>query len=519
MTRVPFRRLGAVTAVSAAVLWGAGAVPGTAGASPSGASAVRVDCQAPPGGNGSPERPLNSLVEASAAHLVPGQRLLFHRGSVCTGTLTLHSSGAPGAPIVVGTYGGGPLPQIRGNAADAVVLDNVSHVVVRRLDISNVGATAARRRGVHVVADGTTVQDVTLLDLYVHDVDGDLAKDSGGSAGIQLDALGTSPAGRFDGVTVSHDRIDNVSRSGIFIAGTQAGGRPPASQYWAAGSTGVVVADNSLSHLAGDGIVSTGTVGTLIEGNTVVDGNRAGTPFTSADPICDAGIWAFDANSTVIRGNDVSGMEFNGCDGTGYDVDYDQDGTVVEDNYSHDNAGGFILLCTDPALRTATVRYNLSVDDGASISESPCDISSGSVGTLDGVSFTNNTIVAPAPHAALQLTPIQALFAPGTFLFADNVVAATTPQTSALPCGTQCSNNLSSGLPTSGTDAVARDPRFVDPGRPGTGRRTAGRGYKVRRSSPAVGAGLAIPGGATSDYFGDPVPADVAPTIGFAQRQ
>ncbi len=45
-------------------------------------------------------------------------------------------------------------------------------------------------------------------------------------------------------------------------------------------------------------------------------------------------------------------MRFNGCDGTGFDVDYDQDGTVIQFNYSHDNEGGFILLCTDAEPRT-----------------------------------------------------------------------------------------------------------------------------------------------------------------------
>ncbi|NUR90308.1 MAG: right-handed parallel beta-helix repeat-containing protein, partial [Nonomuraea sp.] len=60
-----------------------------------------VDCGAPAGR-------LTTLAQVNALNLGPGDRVLFRRGTTCTGTLAPKGSGAPGRPIVVGTYGRGP---------------------------------------------------------------------------------------------------------------------------------------------------------------------------------------------------------------------------------------------------------------------------------------------------------------------------------------------------------------------------------------------------------------------------
>ena len=351
------------------------------------------------------------------------------------------------------------------------------------LEITNVGTPDTQRRGVHVVADGVVVQGVTLEKLYIHDVDGNLTKDTEGSGGIQLDALGTSPDGQFDDITITDNQIDNVSRSGIFIVGTQDDSRPLASEPWSAASTGIVVSDNSLDHLAGDGIVSTGTVGSVLEGNTVSDGNQAGTPYTGSNAICDAGIWTFNANSTLIEDNVVSDMEFNGCDGEGYDVDYNQDGTIVQDNLSQDNAGGFILLCTDGAVHDADVRYNLSVDDAATIDESPCDIAQGNVGTLDGIRMYNNTIVSRRPIARPGDEPAQR--------HVRSRATSSSQTTSSMPqrrsrvhwgAGRTARTTSIYQLPSSGALRGGRQPRLSGtPVVQGTKRRTMGKGFRVSR--------------------------------------
>ena len=510
------RRIALASVAALVAGWVAGVGVATAGRlrppPPRGARAYYVDCGATAEGDGSVRRPFDSLADANALVLAPGDQLLFRRGTVCTGMLAPQGSGEPGWPIWIGAYGFGPLPRIVGSGDDAVRLADASHAVLQSLDVSNPGDALATRRGVHVVASGAVVEDVTVRNLWIHDVGGDLRKDSGGSGGIQVDAVS---GGRFDGLRLLANRIENVSRSGIFIVGASGGARPRAGQPWPEASTGVWVSGNRLEHLAGDGIVSTGTDGAVLEHNVVVDGNQAGTEWTGPSPVCDAGIWTFGANSTLIQYNEVSQMEFNGCDGTGYDVDYEQDGTVVQYNYSHDNEGGFILLCTDAETRSAEVRYNLSLDDATTLNVAPCAIQSGNIGSLSGIRFYNNTFVASKPVATLELFPIASLIAPGNFQFKNNIVVATEPQTDPLECGNDCTNNLFFQMPPSGTAAVVGDPQFVDSSRRGAGRLWVGSAFRLQGGSPAIGAGVLIPGAPSRDYFGDPVPTDAPPSAGI----
>jgi hypothetical protein len=474
-----------------------------------------LDCSAAGDGEGSRGRPWSTLERASAAWLRPGARLLIRRGTECAGVLAPHGSGSHGRPAIIGAYGSGPRPRIEGEGEDAVVLRDMSYVVLQDLEVTNHGDFESRRRGVHVVAERGVVRDVTLRRLHVHDVEGDLAKDANGSGGIQIDVLGGPPA-RFDRVLIERNRIEDVSRSGIFIVGTADGTRPRAFEPWPEASKGVVVRRNRLTRLAGDGIVPTGTAGALVEENVVSEGNLSGRGF--ADPrglICNAGIWTFHANRTVIQRNEVFDMRFNGCDGTAYDVDYDQDGTIVQFNYSHDNEGGFILLCTDAEPRAADVRFNLSVDDRFLLYQSPCSLRPGA--TFEGLRVYNNTAVARDPALAILGTRATALLDPAGLEFRNNVVYATVTQGSPLTCGARCSHNLFWGLPPSGTSAVAGDPRFRHPARRGLGRLAVGRGFRLGAGSPAIGAGTPMSGSPRADYFGKRVTDP--PAIGFHQRR
>jgi hypothetical protein len=200
-------------------------------------------------------------------------------------------------------------------------------------------------------------------------------------------------------------------------------------------------------------------------------------------------------------------MEAHDCDGTGFDVDYDQDGTVVQANYSHDNEGGFILLCADDTGRhRADVRFNLSLDDAATLNTVPCRAPEGRVGDLSGIRVFHNTVVAARPRVVAEQFDLPILVGGGSFSFANNVVVATEPQSAAFPCGENCSHNLFGGMPDSGRSPVAGDPVFAD----SAGRRPSG--YRLRAGSPGIGAGAAIPNPGARDYFGDPV----GRTVGFA---
>lgn len=485
----------------------------TAAAVAAGAT-THVDCDAPAtGADGSRRHPLTTLAAASAEPLAPGSRLLLRRGAACAGTLALTGSGSKRRPALVGAYGRGPRPLIGASGEDGIRLENVSHASVEGLEVVNPGDGTARKRGVHLIAAGETVVAVTVRDLHVHDVGGNLDKDTGGSGGIQVDSTGPG-FGRFRGLVIEDNRIEDVSRSGIFVVGVAGGERPRASEPWPEASSGVRIRRNEIRRVAGDGIVALGTDGARVRRNLVRRGNRAGRGL--ADPegmICNAGIWAFHANNTLIEHNFVAGMRFNGCDGSGYDIDYDQDGTVVQFNRSRGNEGGFMLLCTDTEPRTATVRFNLSVNDGFSFNSSPC---SRPTGSYEGLRIYNNTIVGPDPGVAILGNPSEALFGPPGLDFFNNVLVATEAGR-AFACGSGCRRNLFFRMPAAGTGPIAAPPRFRQ--RRPYDADTPPAAFRLRPASAAIGAGAPIPPGATRDFFGTRIDRAGAPDIGFFQTR
>ncbi|HEV8574422.1 MAG TPA: hypothetical protein VGR43_06900 [Dehalococcoidia bacterium] len=74
-----------------------------------------------------------TLHRASDATLSPGERLLFKRGGVWSGTLKIEESGAGGMPVVVASYGSGALPIIQGGN-DCIALFG-SGVVITQIQV------------------------------------------------------------------------------------------------------------------------------------------------------------------------------------------------------------------------------------------------------------------------------------------------------------------------------------------------------------------------------------------------
>ncbi len=504
----------------------------------SGAQSWYVDCSAVANGDGSFVHPFNNLDAANSLTLGPGEQLLFRRGATCGGMLVPKGNGALGNPIVIGAYGfplSGP-PTIDGAENTAAVwLADVSYVTVQDLELTNPGDSTQLHRGVYFTSTAGLVSGITIRNLLVQAVDS-LNTFDGGKTGGGIVGQALSASGRFSNVLIEHNQVHNVSRQGITVYGTTSGTRPPATSAWPQATTGLVIRGNTVTQIQGDGIVPLGTDGALVEHNVVQQGNLAGYNVFSSKPNCAAGIWAWNANNTLIQYNEVSDMNFgpsttsgslNGCDGEGFDLDYNQDGTIIEYNYSHNNAGGFILLCTDQAPRRAVVRYNLSVDDNSTFSPAPCALNfNPSVSNLDGVQMYNNTIVAPTPRVTVELyESFVPLFLPfyGTFTFQNNLVVATSGDAAnhIFACGSTCTNNLFYDLPTppTATNSVTSDPLFLYPAFRGSGL-WAALAFLLRVGSPAISAGVTIPAGfpppATHDFFGAAV--GNPPTIGFLGR-
>ena len=71
------------------------------GAPPRSARTWYVDCSAPTAGNGTMAHPFNALQAVNQLMLGPSDRVLFRRGTACTGMLEPQGNGAPGNPVPV----------------------------------------------------------------------------------------------------------------------------------------------------------------------------------------------------------------------------------------------------------------------------------------------------------------------------------------------------------------------------------------------------------------------------------
>src|SRR5205814_4125140 len=128
-------------------------------------------------------------------------------------------------------------------------------------------------------------------------------------------------------------------------------------------SLGLVVRGNQLHDIGGDGIVVVATDGAIVERNVVGHANQRSDGYNVA-------IWAWSADNTVIQHNEAYGTKGQ-RDGEGFDSDWNSRNTVIQYNYSHDNDGGFLLICNEGGHKPAesagntgtVVRYNISQND------------------------------------------------------------------------------------------------------------------------------------------------------------
>ena len=134
------------------------------------------------------------------------------------------------------------------------------------------------------------------------------------------------------------------------------GGIIPQEVLDAYGHTNVLIRNNYVEEAGGDAIVPMFSIKPVIEYN-ISNGASQNTKHTS---MYNAGIWPWRCEDAVFQYNECYGTILNG-DGQAYDCDWSR-GTIYQYNYSHDNEGGFILICQSEVL-DSIVRYNISQND------------------------------------------------------------------------------------------------------------------------------------------------------------
>lgn len=463
----------------------------------------------------SPQQAWRSLNRVNRHVFQPGDRIRFRAGRIFEGQLKPQGNGSSTQRITIESYGEGPKPRLQGNGVMPATLHlyNVSHWLVRDLDISNYGAERKpHRTGVLVEAkDYGTMHAITLRALDIHDVNGSLVKKQGGGAGIICSNGGNRVLSNFDGLQIDSCTVRRTERNGILINGNWS------RQRWYP-SKRVVIRANLLEGIPGDGIVPIGCDSALIEYNVMRDCPRLLPDGESA-----AGIWPWSCDNTVIQYNEVSDHKAP-WDGQGFDSDWNCNNTIIQYNYSHDNEGGFLLVCDDGSVvppysagnRGTIVRYNVSVNDGFRTTGKHAGFSPviHVTGPVVNTQIYNNVIVVP-DRLGMDSTIIEMGtwhgYSDSTF-FANNIfyAVADVDYVMAKSKRNYYNGNLYFGrhlkMPED-KNAVYADPLFRKTPEPGMHGFSALDALRLKSGSPAIGKGVPVNAPA-KDIFGQPLLAE-----------
>ncbi|MFD6436473.1 right-handed parallel beta-helix repeat-containing protein [Streptomyces venezuelae] len=489
------------TSIAAAAVLAAAAAPMTpaAHAAPAAKAATYyVDCAA--GDDSAPgtstRTAWRTVAKASGHAFGPGDRLLLKRGTSCTGVLAPKGAGAAGAPVRIDAYGSkrAAKPHIEGGGARAALhLADTEQWEIRNLDLSNTGpaTTTQRRAGLYVqLTDYGVARHFVVDGVDVHDVNGADFKDPDPSGGILFVVQGTAEPTRFDGIRVENSTVRHVDRTGIGTMSTWDG----PGKF----STGVRFRRNKAYDVGGDGIVIHETSRARVEHN-YVDG------FNMRSGGYNAGVWAWESEDALYQYNEVTGGH-----GTRDSMAYDIDGGNVRNtyryNYSHDNEGGFLLVCNGEGKVSDGNRIhdNISVNDRNTAS--PYGVISVVCGAATDTLIYRNTVVTDRPDTALVSNN-----GPTGVTFRDNVFVGAPGAGSPIKdtVSTYEGNLYWNTAQPRDPKGVRADPRLVS-GAP----RTPGD-VRLKDGSPARGAGTPTADGTTHDYFGNPIPDP--PNIGADQ--
>ncbi len=459
----------------------------------------------------SSKKPWKTLAKVNATTFHPGDRILFKSGGVWTGQLWPKGSGSAGHSIVIDKYGGDVLPLINGAglAEDAVLLRNQEYWEIRNLAITNTGSTPGVRRGVNLIAENCgDLHHLYLEGLNIRDVNGSEKDKANG--GVSYHAFGDLKPSRFVDLRLEGNTISHVDRSGIFGWST----------HWVRSkwypSLGVVIRKNVLDDIGGDGIVNVATDGALVEYNVVSRASQRSQDYN-------VGIWPWSADNTIVQFNEVYGTKGQ-HDAEGFDSDWNSRNTLIQYNYSHDNEGGFLLICNEGSQSPENsagnvgtiVRYNISQNDhhrGIKLS-----------GPVKNTLIYNNTIfVGKNENVDVVLHTDWTGWASDTYFYNNLFYVEGKAQiaygvtgnldgsfTSAPGPGKSTNNvydsNLYFGMPPAGdAHALTADPRLADPGHAGIGRDTVS-GYALGKGSPALDSGKVIEQSGGRDFVGTSVP-------------
>lgn len=360
----------------------------------------------------SAETPFLSLDKINELEILPGDKILLENGSVFESQfLHLKNCGNINSEkIEISSYGNGKeLPCIntngagiwyqdygtpldfaghvyKGDVSSSILLYDVENIIIHNIEITNKeGYTTAEaysdpnktdRTGVAVVAQNRgTIHSITLENLFIHDINGNVYNKHMNNGGIYMTAFkpadeSKTGVARYDGVMVCDCFVKNVSRWGIAV------GYSYKHQEFAAkelaedtfkkyGNENILISNNYVKFAGGDAITPMYALKPLVEHNISdscafeMNDRIYSNPGKRMGKVA-AAIWPWKCKDALLQYNDAVDTKLN-QDGMAYDAD-SGDGTVYQYNYSAHNEGGCMMFCLGEAVHS-TYKNNVSYKD------------------------------------------------------------------------------------------------------------------------------------------------------------
>jgi len=523
------------------------------------------------------DAPCLTLQKASSFAYQPGSTINFRGGDTFPGEFHLTraqvpSGGDPNNPIIIQSYGtgratlaanqGGVTVNGIGPKNWVLLIDATSGLVIQDLNVTangfdvQYGIIIQNTSGHWAPHDfqqqqaAGMIHNITVqrVDVGGFSIPGPL---QAGESGIQLEIAGFSEVinrgicGPIENVQIldskfhGNDGITSIAEEGVHTK--------HCGNLW-----NIVYRGNEVFHLGGrsgvgggNGLFMQGVSGGLIEHNHVHHNMNNVNWVACGGPVA---VWAYQSDHITIQFNEVdhngpANWAFGSCDFGAFDFDAEVTDSVMQYNYSHDNAGPAWLSFQGDGRHI--IRYNVSVNDNVTQNNG------GAVAILnadaDWVQFYNNTVIGAPACWGTGTTP------PAGSIIANNICIGTHVGQDGnwFGGGTFGGGNISNidiknnlywlAVPGHGPiftfnfwslaqwqanmgkdqNSLVADPNLVnltasrditwDPTQH-TGPQPQPSSYQLTHGSPAIGAGAVIPNNGGRDYYSNAVTSTV--TIG-----
>ena len=477
-----------------------------------------------------------SIDKINSVTFQPGDKILLESGKTFPGQIVLKGSGTPENPILLSSYGvaGRPVIDMGREEGNAITLTDAAGWEIVGLEITSgyPPEVGVGRSGIVVNASGEGVayKHLVIKDNYIHDIWGQMGGTRSRNTAIVVSVgMPRRPGGQatmvpptFDDVLIEGNRIERVDKVGISTSGLG----------------GLKVRRNWMDNLGGDGIIVSGSYRAVIEFNEIHRSClRSGTVGLPGDTAWDEGkdgwwphtaaCWIIRCEETIMQFNEVydTGRQIRNGDGFAYDFDFYCKNCLCQYNYSKENHG-FLLLMYDIFQNTA--RYNISENDKTHLVQMQGSLKNDSNFLYNNVFYVDHGILdldffrGDFPSSAKDIEDLGAHFynnifyatGQGRFRWAYSTGHAWdrtfdwTLRPKDLPAGSLFLHNCyfgpwQGGIPND-PEALVADPKFVAPGRGGTGLNTL-CGYMLRPDSPCINTGMYVPNAGGRDFFGNPL--------------